>query len=80
MRHLGAVIGSDTYRHQYTTEKVKNWCDEIETLSHYAKSQPQAAYAAFTHGQQHKFSYFMRTISEMENCMIALDQKIQNVI
>ena len=31
----------------YATEKVQEWCDEMEKLSEYAKIQPQAEYAAF---------------------------------
>ena len=61
-RHLGAVIGSDDFKTSYATEKVKEWCDEMEILSGFAKSQPQAAYAAFIHGEQHRFSYFLRTM------------------
>ena len=46
-RHLGAAIGSYDFRVKYTTEKVKDWSSEIFQLSKFAKSQPQAAYAAF---------------------------------
>ena len=65
-RHLGAAIGSNDFRVKYATEKVKEWCSELKQLSKFALSQPQAAYAAFYHGEQHKFSYFTRTIPCME--------------
>ena len=42
-RHLGAVIGSLDFRN----EKIEEWCNELNVLSEFAKSQPQAAYAAF---------------------------------
>ena len=77
-RHLGAAIGSDQFKAYYASKKVDEWCDEIEVLSNFAKSQPQAAYAAFCHGQQHKFSYFMRTIPGMERFLLPLDEKIDN--
>ena len=77
-RHLGAAIGSDQFKAYYASKKVDEWCDEIEVLSSFAKSQPQAAYAAFCHGQQHKFSYFMRTMSGMEKFLLPLDEKIYN--
>ena len=77
-RHLGAALGSETYRNQYSAEKVAGWCDEIDVLSSFAKSQPQAAYAAFTHGQQSKFNYCMRTLPEMEEHMKIVDEKIEN--
>ena len=77
-RHLGAAIGSDKFRNEYVESKVSDWCDELDKLSEFAKSQPQAAYAAFVHGQQSKFNYFMRTIPEMEAHMKAMDEKIES--
>ena len=59
---MGASLGSDTFCEKYTSDKVKNWCDEIERLSEFANSQPQTAYAAFIHGELHKYTYFIRTI------------------
>ena len=53
-RHLGAVIGSNEFRVKYVTEKVNEWIDELRTLSTNAKSQPQAANAAFCFGEQNK--------------------------
>ena len=48
----------------------------MEKLSVIAKSQPQAAFAAYIHGEQHKFSYFLRTIPGMENLLEPLDNII----
>ena len=53
-RHLGAAIGSNEFRVKYVTEKVDEWIDELRTLSTYAKSQTQAANAAFCFGDQNK--------------------------
>ena len=68
-RHLGAVIGSNDFRTKYVNEKVTEWCSELKILSEFAKSQPQAAYAAFYFGEQNKFIYFLRTIPEMKDLM-----------
>ena len=73
-RHLGATIGSADFRKTYATEKVQEWVKEVEKLSDYAKTQPQAAYAAFCHGEVHKYTYFMRTIPNMENYLKPLDE------
>ena len=75
-RHPGAAIGSDDFRTSYATEKVKEWCDEMEILSGFAKSQPQAAYAAFIQGEQHRFSYFLRTLPGMEKYLDPIDKVI----
>ena len=42
--HLGAAIGTSNFRTQYITEKSGN-----ERLTDIAKTQPHAAYSAFTH-------------------------------
>jgi hypothetical protein len=59
-RHLGAVIGTPEYKDVYLNEKVQEWCTRIKSLSEIAKTQPQAAYAAYTMGEQHKYTYFLR--------------------
>ena len=33
-RHLGATIGSDDFRTAYATQKVTEWCDELERFPH----------------------------------------------
>ena len=63
-RHLGASIGTNLFKNQYIDDKVENWCKEIDNLANIAKSQPHAAYAAYIHGEQHKFTYFLRTITK----------------
>ena len=78
-RHLGAVIGSQTFRQLYCEEKVNEWCDEIDQLAKFAKSEPHAAYSAFIHGEIHKFTYFLRTIPEMKIYIEKLDDRITNI-
>ena len=55
-RHLGAALGSRDFQTEYIEEKVNKWCEEIKTLADIAKTQPHAAYSAYTHGQQHKIN------------------------
>ena len=64
-RHLGAVIGSEDFKVEYVSEKVDRWMSEIETLAEITLVEPHAAYAAFVHGFQHKFTFVMRTIPEI---------------
>jgi len=75
-RHLGASLGSMEFRAEYASEKVDKWCREIERLSEFARSQPHAAYAAYIHGEQHRFRFFMRTIPGMEEYLKPLDDAI----
>lgn len=78
-RHLGAALGSHNHKENYISEKVSEWCQNITRLSDIAKSQPHAAYAAFIHGEQHKYTYFMRTIGGISNFLEPLDEVINNL-
>ena len=49
--HLGAVIGTNEFREEYINEKIDKWCKEIERLTIFAETQPQAAFAAYIHGE-----------------------------
>ena len=77
-RHLGAAIGSKEFHEEYSKEKIDKWCNEIKQLAKFAKTQPQAAYAAFIHGEVHRFSYFLRTIPSMGDLLQPLDEAIEN--
>ena len=77
-RHLGAVIGSAGFKEEYVTSKVAKWCEELHCLSEFAMSQPHAAFSAYLHGQQHKYSYFLRTIQDVSECFKPLDDAITN--
>ena len=59
--YLGAALGTDAYINQFVTEKVDTWSSELRTLSEIAATQPHAAFAAFTHGLQSRWSYLSRT-------------------
>ena len=79
-RHLGAVIASQEYKDQYCEEKVRVWKEEIERPSEIAKSQPHAAYIAFTKGYKSKFTYFMRTIGSFEDYVEQIQEVIEDVL
>ena len=79
-RHLGAVIASQEYKDQYCEEKVWAWKEEIERLSEIAKSQPHAAYIAFTKGYKSKFTYFMRTIGSFEDYVDPIQEVIEDLL
>ena len=77
-RHLGAVIGSAEFRKEYIDNLVAEWSGMLTTLSSFAKSQPHAAFCAFTHGVRHKFTYFMRTIEGLGESVQQLDKLIDD--
>ena len=75
-RHLGAVVGSESFKNEYVGEKIDEWVSELEALAEMALIEPHAAYAAYVHGYQHKFTFVMRTIPGIENQLKRLDDVI----
>ena len=79
-RHIGAALGSQDFKTAYINEKVSKWCNEIKNLADIALSQPHAAYSAYTHGMQHKYRYFIRTIEGIQEQLKPLDDIITNTL
>ena len=77
-RHLGSVLGTQSFKEEYCSDLCSKWMNELQKLSEFAKSEPQAAYAAYCHGYKSKFTYFMRTIEGLENYMEPIEQLITN--
>ena len=76
-RHLGAVIGTREFKDKYVSDKVKTWVEEIQMLSNHAKTEPHAAYTAFTYGVKHKWTFVMRTIPDIELLLQPLEDAIR---
>ncbi|XP_066918884.1 uncharacterized protein [Clytia hemisphaerica] len=75
-RHLGAVIGSTTFRDEYITGKIDILCNELLLLAEIGKIEPHAAYAGFTSGFRHKLTFIMRTIPDISKHLRRIDQII----
>ena len=62
-RHLGSAIGTPASSClRLCARKVATWVIEMEKLSEFAVTQPQAAYTAFIHVFLHRWSYVAQTI------------------
>ena len=55
-KQLGASLGSWSYLGQYVGDKVADRVGEVTRLAEFARSQPQASYAAFTFGLRHRWT------------------------
>ena len=75
---MGAAIGSPQFKEEYINEKVSKWASNIKTLAEIAKTEPHAAYAAYLHGEQHKYTYFKRTLLNIDENLKPLDEVINN--
>lgn len=60
--------------------KVEDWVKEVTRLAEFARSQPQASYAAFTFGLRHRRTYLMRTLPGIENLLQPLERAISDVL
>ena len=75
-RHLGAVIGSVKYKHDYIQEKIDLWTRELRVLCKIASTEPHAAYTGFITGFKHKVSYYMRTIPNISDQLKKFDDVV----
>ena len=76
-RHLGASIGSEEYKLEFVSKKVKDWSAEVVNLTKIAKTDPHAAYTAFTHGLRHRYNYICRTIPDISDLLAPLEKAIR---
>ena len=78
-RHLGAALGTEEFKTSYIDEKVNEWCMRLNKLTKIAKSQPHAAYAAYIHGEQHRYTYFTQTIPGIAENLEPLDKVLNEL-
>ena len=76
--HLGSPIGSEAYINQFVCEKVDLWKRELVTLSSIAQSHPHAAFAAYTHGLKHKWSFLSRTTPNISDLLTPLEETLRS--
>ncbi len=77
-RHLGAALGPRSFVTTYMQAKVTKWVALIHELAQIAKTQPHAAYSAFTHGLASKWTYFLRTIPDIAHLLQPLEDAIRH--
>ena len=75
--YLGSAIGSDEFTNSFVIEKVQQWKKELTQLVDVARVQPHVAFAAYTHGYVHKFSYLCRTTPNIELLLQPLEEYIR---
>ena len=78
-KHLGAVIGSRDFLENYVSEKIDNWVSEVAQLAEFAQAQPQASYAACTFGFKHRWTYFLRTLPDIQDLLEPLEEAFAQV-
>ena len=77
-KYLGGYVGTEEGCRKYFKELCDEWCSQLEELSKIARTEPQAAYSAFTAGFKHKLTYFLRTIPNLTELLKPIDEIIND--
>ena len=76
-RHLGAALGSEAFKKEFAQEKVDEWIAQIKVLSKFAVTQQHAAFSAFTHRLQGRWTFVSRTVPEAGPLLSGLEKAIR---
>ena len=60
--------------------KVEEWVSEVVKLSEFAATEPQASFAAFTFSLKHRWTYFFRTLQDIEDLLIPLKRAVADML
>ena len=77
-RHLGAVLGDISFKEVYLRNEVHSWKNQLEIHSKIAEIQPQAAYSAYMFGFKHKFTFFLRTVPDMADYLLPIEETLRS--
>ena len=78
-RYLGGALGTEMFEQQFLETKIGEWVKETAYLAKIAKTQPHAAYAAFTHGLISRWTYTLKVCSHTpESALRPLEEVISN--
>ncbi|GAX17715.1 hypothetical protein FisN_UnNu087, partial [Fistulifera solaris] len=72
-RYLGGFIGDRSYLGEWLCPKIEAWISKVEALSMVARTEPQAAYAAFTISLQNEWAYIQRVVPGCEEFLKPLE-------
>ena len=68
-RHLGAALGSASFKKEFVAQ--------VKTLSKFAVTQPHAAFSAFTHCLQGRWTFVSRTVPDAGPLLTELEKAIR---
>lgn len=77
-RHMGAAVGSLTFKEEYVSKKVAKWVEDIQELTSIAQDEPQAALSSFTKAISHRWTYIQRTIPNISHLFLPLEEAIRD--
>ena len=80
-KHLGAALGQRSYQEDYVGSKVKEWINEVTALAEFSCNfSTTSQLCSFTFGLRHRWTYFMRTLPDIEELLKPLEHAISDVL
>ena len=64
----------------HVEDKVEGWISQIVRLAEFAQSHPQASYVSYTFGLRHRWTYYLRTLPNIEDLLEPLERAISDVL
>lgn len=74
------MIGSRTHLEEYVKGKIDDWVEQRVKLAVFAAVNPQTSYAAFTFGLKHRWTYYLRTLPDIEGLLEPLERAIGDAL
>jgi hypothetical protein len=75
MRHLGAAMGSQTFKESYLQKKINEWISNVERLAKIAVTEPQVAFSAFIQRMQSRWVFVLRSVKDISELMQPLRER-----
>ena len=60
--------------------QLSYWINDIAKLPEFALSQPQACYVVYTFGLKHRWTYFLRTLPDIQDLLEQLENAISHML
>ena len=79
-RHLGAVVGQESFKNEYVDQKIKKWIQDIKDLAYVANDEPQAAMSAYVKSICHRWVFLQRTVPGIRDNFIPLEECIRHTL
>ena len=71
-KYLGSAIGEPMFVKSYFERKAGEWTKELKQLALYARTEPHAAIAAFTHGLRGRYLFLLQNPDAPEETLETL--------
>ena len=76
-QHLGVVIRTEENKKNYINDKISEWTEEFDLLT-YTATAAYTATTAYVTSYQHKVTYLLRTIPNIEDQLKNIDEVVRH--